>query len=137
MILVSACLAGFACRWNGEDCAHPHVVQLVQTGAAVPLCPEQLGGLTTPREPCELQNGRVVCKSGLDVTDAFARGAEMTVHLAKLYGCTHAIMKSRSPSCGCGRIHDGTFAGILVEGNGVTVDALLRAGLTVQTENDL
>lgn len=137
MIIVSACLAGFACRWNGEDCAHPQVVHLVQTGEAVPICPEQLGGLTTPREPCEVVHGRVLCKSGLDVTEAFERGAAMTVHLARLYGCTQAILKSRSPSCGCGRIHDGTFSGILIQGNGLTATALLQAGIAVQTEDDL
>ena len=95
------------------------------------------GGLTTPREPCELVHGRVLCKSGLDVTEAFERGAAMTVHLARLYGCTQAILKSRSPSCGCGRIHDGTFSGILIQGNGLTATALLQAGIAVQTEDDL
>lgn len=100
MIIVSACLAGLPCRWNGEAKTCEEVVELVRKGRAIPLCPEQLGGLGTPREPSEARAGRIVSKNGLDVTAHFARGAANVLNAALIFGCREAILKARTPSCG-------------------------------------
>jgi len=98
----------------------PGVMELVREGGVIPLCPEQLGGMTTPREPSEARAGRVVSKSGLDVTAQFEKGAAVVLDAVLSFGCREAILKSRSPSCGSGMIYDGSFGGRLVEGDGVT-----------------
>ena len=116
MILVSACLLGCACRYDGQSKPNPLVQELARRGLAVPVCPEQLGGLPTPRKPSERRGDRVVMSDGRDVTAEYRRGAEETLRLARLYGCTAAVLKERSPSCGCGRIYDGTFTGTLTDG---------------------
>jgi len=137
MILVSACLAGFPCRWDGEKKGDARVIALVREGRAVPVCPEQLGGLTTPREPSEIRDGRVISKSGLDVTGEFTRGAEIVLDLAETYRCSEAVLKARSPSCGSCEIYDGTFSGHIIEGDGITASLLKSKGLRVKTEQDL
>ena len=110
MILVSACLLGCACRYDGQSKPHPLAQELAKRGLAVPVCPEQLGGLPTPRNPSERRGERVVMNDGRDVTAEYRRGAEETLRLARLYGCTAAVLKEKSPSCGCGRVYDGTHA---------------------------
>ncbi|MCE5257339.1 MAG: DUF523 domain-containing protein [Spirochaetaceae bacterium] len=137
MILVSACLAGIPCRWDGESKGIPAIIALVREGEAIPVCPEQLGGLSTPREPSELCDGRVWSRTGSDVTGQFAKGAEITLEIARRFGCQEAILKARSPSCGKGLVYDGTFSGRLVRGNGITVQRLLDAGIAVRTEEDI
>ncbi len=136
--VVSACLAGVACRFDGEANPREGVIELVRQGLALPVCPEQLGGLPTPRPPCELRDGRVLCREAdgtlSDATGAFAKGAEEGVRLALLAGCTEAILKARSPSCGCGRIYDGTFSRTLVDGDGLFAAALRKAGITVRCD---
>ncbi len=144
---MSACLAGELCAYDGKARPHPLVARLVAAGQAVPACPECLGGLPTPRPPAEIQGGdgrdvlagraRVVNKEGEDVTAAFVLGARRALELARAHGITTAILKSRSPSCGLGRIYDGTFSGRLRPGHGVTVALFLAAGLTVLSEKDL
>lgn len=136
MIVVSACLAGFRCRYDAEIKPDEEIVALVQQGKAIPVCPEMFGGLPCPRTPAErTADGKcVVTKDGRDVTDSFQTGAEETLRIAKLYGCTHAILKAKSPSCGLGRIYDGTFGGVLRDGNGVTADLLLANGMTVEVK---
>lgn len=134
MILVSACLAGFPCRYDGTSKTNEKIVQLVREGKAIPVCPEQLGGLTTPRLPSEIRNGRVFSSEGRDVTPEFEKGAAAVLQIAKEYGCTKAILKARSPSCGKGQIYDGTFSGKLVDGNGKTTELLLENGIEVITE---
>jgi len=109
-------------------------VQLVREDKAIPVCPEQLGGLTTPRLPSEIRNGRVFSSEGRDVTPEFEKGAAAVLQIAKEYGCTKAILKARSPSCGKGQIYDGTFSGKLVDGNGKTTALLLENGIEVITE---
>ena len=109
MILISACLLGCACRYDGKSKPHPLAQELARQGLAVPVCPEQLGGLPTPRAPSERQGERVVSSLGADVTAQYRRGAEEALRLAELYGCTTAVLKERSPSCGSGAIYDGTF----------------------------
>ncbi|MCP5453371.1 MAG: DUF523 domain-containing protein [Spirochaetaceae bacterium] len=136
MILVSACLAGLRCKWNLESVEHPAVSRLFRAGLAVPACPEQLGGLSTPREPSELRDGRVYAKGGRDVTEEYARGAEETLAIARAFGCGVAVLKSRSPSCGCGSVYDGTFTGRLVPGDGVAAALLKANGIAVYDESD-
>ncbi len=137
MLLISACLLGCACRYDGKSKPHPLAVELARRGLAVPVCPEQLGGLPTPRKPSERQGGRVVMADGRDVTAEYRRGAEEALHLARLYGCTAAVLKERSPSCGKGQIYDGTFTGTLTAGEGVTAELLTAGGIKVYGESEL
>jgi len=137
MILVSACLAGIPCRWDAEKKPNKLVIELVKAGQAIPVCPEQLGGLTTPRDPSEIQAGKVLTKNGQDVSRQFERGAYIVLDIAKEYGCVEAILKSKSPSCGSGEIYDGSFSGRTINGDGVTAHLLKRNGISVKTELDL
>ncbi len=133
MILVSACLAGYRCRYDGAVHVNERVAALIRSGQAVPICPEMLGGLPCPRVPCERRpDGTVITEDGTNKTEAFALGAEETLRIAKLYGCDTAILKARSPSCGKGSIYDGTFSGTLTDGNGVTADLLQSCGIRVE-----
>lgn len=135
--VVSACLAGTACRYDGGSNPCPKVLRLVKEGLAVPACPEMLGGLPVPRQPCELKSGRVVSRDGRDLTAAFLHGAQCALELARQHGCTAAILKSRSPSCGFGKIYDGTFNHALCPGEGVWARLLREAGLTLYSEENL
>ena len=135
--IVSACLAGINCKYDGKNSANEKVIRLVKEGKAIPVCPEQLGGLSTPRESMEIRNGKVFIASGADVTRQMRRGAEETLKIARLVGAKEAILKSRSPSCGKGRIYDGSFSKKLVEGNGVTAELLLRNGIKVVSEKEI
>lgn len=136
MIIVSACLAGVKCAWNGDARPCQQVIDLVKRGEAIPVCPEQLGGLTTPRPPAEQKGGRVFTRDGEDVTTEFERGARAALRIAKLAGCKEAILKSKSPSCGSGKIYDGTFSGKLIDGDGVFAK-LLKKDMKVLTEEEL
>lgn len=137
MVLVSACLAGVPCRWDGADKGNGKVAELARRGEAVLVCPEQLGGLSTPREPSELSGGRVLDRAGRDVTEEFRRGAEVCLAIAELCGCRKAILKAKSPSCGSGQVYDGTFSGRLVPGDGLTAALLKSRGIEVVSEEDL
>lgn len=134
-ILISACLLGIRCRYDGGDKLDPRVKGLMEKHHLVPVCPEIYGGLHTPRDPSERVGDRVLSKSGQDVTKAFVRGAEETLALAKLYCCQYAILKERSPSCGHGEIYDGTFSGGLAPGSGVAAELLEKHGITVIGES--
>lgn len=146
-ILVSACLAGLATTHAGVAKPNAFVMELVRQGRAVLVCPEQLGGLPTPRPAAEIVDGsgssvlgssaRVVDVEGRDVTANYLRGAREAAKVARLAGCTTAILKARSPSCGHGRIHDGTFSGVLREGDGVTAALLAAQGIEVLTEEEV
>lgn len=136
-ILVSACLLGLRCRYNAQPVTNERVLALAKAHTLIPVCPEQLGGLPTPRPPAERNGERVVCNDGTDVTGAFIRGAEETLLLARTLGCRTAILKARSPSCGHGRIYDGTFSGALVPGSGCTAELLAGNGIAVYTEEEL
>lgn len=133
-ILVSACLAGFPCRYDGKSKPVAEVVRLVEEGKAIPFCPEVEGGLDTPRIPAEIRDGRVVREDGADVTGAYRRGAEKALALSKEKGIRKAVLKAKSPSCGCGKVYDGTFTGTLKDGDGVTASLLKKAGIDVLTE---
>lgn len=135
--IVSACLAGFACRFDGASRPCAQVVELYKSGAAIPVCPESLSGLPVPREPCEQCNGRVFSRDGKDVTEQFQKGAERALAKALRSGCTKAILKAHSPSCGVGEIYDGSFSRTLVSGNGIFAQLLINAGFEVQDEQSL
>jgi len=137
MKLCSACLLGVNCRYDGRNALNKKVVELLEKETLIPVCPEQLGGLSTPREPAEIVGKRVITSSGRDVTENFMRGARETLKIAKLFGVKEAVLKQGSPSCGCGRIYDGTFSGRTVKGDGVTTALLKRHGIKVVTEEDL
>jgi len=136
-ILVSSCLLGLDCRYNGTHCFSESVAALSTIHTLIPVCPEQMGGLPTPRAPLERARGLVIDKDGRDYTAAVEKGSDEVLKIAKLLICTHAITKSRSPSCGCGIIYDGTFTRHMTEGNGLAVDKLLAAGIQVTDENHL
>ncbi len=136
-IIVSACLAGVSCRYNGETQPFEAVVELVRQGKAIPFCPEVHGGLPTPRAPCEIARGRAIDSHGNDRTEQFLRGAEEGMRLARLVGCREAILKARSPSCGSGEIYDGTFTSTLISGDGYFAALLKKNGIDVQTEQEL
>ena len=133
-ILISACLLGVCCRYDGASKPHPLAAALAERHTLVPVCPEQLGGLPTPRPPAERRDGRVVTQSG-DVTEQYRRGAEETLKLCKLLGCQAAVLKERSPSCGRGEVYDGTFTGTLTAGDGVTAALLEEHGIPVYGES--
>lgn len=162
MILISACLCGVPCRYDGKCAEDADALALLRAGEAVPLCPEQLGGLPTPRDPAEIVRisgnaagaagitraagiagaadgvavlrgeARVVTAAGEDVTDAFLRGAHETLRLARLLQADRAILKTMSPSCGCGRIYDGSFTGKEAVGDGVCAALLRRHGIALE-----
>ena len=133
VILVSACLAGINCNYRGTNNENQAVVELVKSGQAIAVCPEQLCGLPTPRPPAEIRNGRVFAENGDELTEAFMRGAQETVRIAEKYGCKKAIIKSNSPSCGSGTIRSGHFDGALVEGDGITASLLKKHGIKVNS----
>jgi len=144
MILVSACLLGVNCKYNGGNNLASELIRLLEAEGMVPVCPEQLGGLGTPRVPAEIQGGegndvleghaRVLSKEKEDVTEAFVKGAEETLKLAKLFDVKKAVLKARSPSCGCGIIYDGSFSAKTINGDGVTTALLKKNGIEVLTE---
>jgi len=145
MIIISACLVGINCKYNGKNNLAQWVKDLPQT--IVPVCPEQLGGLPTPRPPAEIILGdgsdvldgkaKVITNTGKDVTKNFVTGADMTLKIARLVGAEKAILKSNSPSCGSCYIYDGSFTGKLGKGDGVTAALLKKNGIKVFTENDI
>lgn len=140
MILVSACLIGEPCRYDGKATPVAALVKLYKEEKAIAVCPEVLGGLKTPRPCVELQTIeggliRALDAEGRDVTQAFKRGAEKTLQIAVESGCAKAILKSRSPSCGKGRVYDGSFEGVLVDGDGITAALLEANGVEVVTES--
>ena len=134
-ILVSACLLGCPCRYDGTAKADPRVLALMERHTLIPVCPEQLGGLPTPRLPSERREGGVFDCGGKDVTAQYRQGAEEVLRLARLYGCTHAVLKERSPSCGSGQIYNGSFSHVLVPGSGVAAELLAQNGITVLGES--
>ena len=136
-ILVSACLLGCPCRYDGKSKPNDAVLPLMEHHTLIPICPEQMGGLATPRVPAERKDGGVFTERGGDVTEQYRRGAEEALRLAQLYGCKYAILKERSPSCGSGQIYDGSFSRRLIEGDGVTAQLLKAHGITVLGESEV
>lgn len=146
MIVVSACLAGFDVKYNGSNNTNQQLKNLFEQKKVIPVCPEVLGGLSTPREPAEIVGGdgddvldgkaKVLTKSGMEVTDEFIKGAEETLRIAKDLGATAIILKERSPSCGSSMIYAGDFNGNKRFGNGVTAALLKRNGIEVFSEEN-
>lgn len=148
LVLVSACLLGVDCRYDGQSCPQAFLRDLAARGSLVPFCPEVFGGLPTPRQPAEIEKAqegldgssvlegrtRVLAQDGRDLTAQFIAGAQGALALAQRLHVRRAILKSHSPSCGLGWIHEGRFAGTLVQGDGVTAALLKRAGIQVITE---
>nr|VFK20459.1 MAG: Uncharacterized conserved protein YbbK, DUF523 family [Candidatus Kentron sp. LFY] len=137
MKLCSACLLGIDCRYDGGNNKNGKVLELAREEVLIPVCPEQCGGLPTPRIPSEQRGEQVVTKKGEDVTENFQRGAHGSLLLARLYGIGEAILKQRSPSCGVGEIYDGTFSGKVISGNGVTATLLKENGIKLMSEEEL
>lgn len=146
MILVSACLAGLNSKYNGKSNYNEYIEKLVREGKAIMVCPEQMGGLPTPRDSCEIVCGdggdvlsgksNIMDSKGENQTEKFIKGAEETLKVGRLYNIKKAILKSKSPSCGVGKIYDGTFSGKLIEGNGVTAELLIKNGFEVISDED-
>ncbi len=152
MKLVSACLIGINCRYDGQSKPDEQVMRLLKREVLIPVCPEQLGGLPTPREPSGILGGdgqdvlsgraKVCYAKGQDVSQNFVRGAQQTLKIARLFGIKEAILKQRSPSCGCGqtqglRHEGGRYLSCLIKGDGVTAALLRENGLKLLTEEDL
>ncbi len=135
-LLVSACLLGTPCRYDGAAKRNDAVCALAENFELVPVCPEEMGGLPTPRTPSERQGGRVVTRDGRDVTAEYRRGAQCALELAQREGVRAAVLKERSPSCGSGEIYDGSFTGALTVGNGVTAELLRAHGIEVFGESE-
>ena len=136
-ILVSACLLGIDCKYSGGNNLNEKVLEYIKDYEVIPVCPEIMGGLSTPRPPSERIGDKVLNNLGTDVTNEYTKGALETLKLAKLFNVKKALLKAKSPSCGKGKIYDGTFTSTLIEGNGVTVDLLESNGIEVISEQDL
>lgn len=136
-LLISACLLGCRCRYDGASKAQPLAAALAKQHELVPVCPEQLGGLATPRPPAERRGDRVMTEAGADVTAQYRRGAEEALVLYQMLGCDAAVLKERSPSCGHGRIYDGTFTGTLTRRDGVTSELLAQHRVPVYGESQI
>lgn len=134
-ILVSACLLGAFCRYDGQEKVNEDVIRLMEHHTLIPVCPEQAGGMMTPRLPSERRGDRVVDREEHDVTAYYKKGAEEALKLARLYHCEYAVLKERSPSCGKGHIYDGTFTGTIIPGDGVTAALLTEHGIKVIGES--
>ncbi len=137
-LIVSACLLGVPCNHKGQASTSAAMVALRRDRRLIPICPETAGGLPTPRPAAEIApSGRVRTAAGVDVTDAYERGADQAVRLAAATGAGGAVLKARSPSCGCHEVYDGTFSRTRVPGEGVTAAALRAAGIPVWSEEDV
>ena len=136
-ILVSACLLGVCCRYDGESKPNASVTALRERFVLIPICPEVDGGLPTPRTPSERVGDRVLMRDGRDVTDNYRAGADAALDRARTFGCTAAVLKARSPSCGSNSIYDGTFSGTLTSRDGVAAELLKKNGIDVYTEDEI
>ena len=134
-VLVSACLLGVPCRYDGQSKRHPLAQELCRRHRVIPVCGEIFGGLPTPRPPAERCGNRVLTEAGADVTAQYRRGAEAALQLARLYNCRAAILKANSPSCGSGTIYDGTFRHRRISGDGLTAALLKANGVQVYNED--
>jgi uncharacterized protein YbbK (DUF523 family) len=136
-ILVSACLLGTACRYDGKSKVNIQVTDLMKKHNLIPVCAEIFGGLSTPRPPAEIVGDKVINSESNDVTENYVRGAIEVLKLARLYDAKIAILKERSPSCGSGRVYDGTFSGTLTDGDGICARLLKENGITVFGESEI
>lgn len=139
-IIISACLLGCPCRYDGKKNEILLEIQKIIDDPLIeliPVCPEQLGGLPTPRIASEINKDKVINQEGVDVTKEFYKGAEETLKIAKTNKCKKAILKSKSPSCGYGKVYDGSFTRTLIDGNGITTRLLLKNNIKIFTEKEI
>ena len=137
-ILVSACLLGNPCRYDGKSKPSEKVISLGKSHRLIPVCPEAAGGLSIPRTPCEIVGERVMSRAGVDCTAQYNKGAEVALTLCKKYNCNCAVLKANSPSCSNCGVYDGTFSRTLItDKNGVTAELLLKNGIKVYNENEI
>ncbi len=136
-IIVSGCLLGCDCRYKGDNCKCDELLALAEKHTLIPVCPEQLGGLSTPRNPAEIVGDKVISNQGKDVTYEYKKGAELALYIANVNNADAVVFKANSPSCGKGIIYDGTFSGNKTEGNGIAAQEFLKAGYSVFTENEI
>ncbi len=136
-IIVSGCLFGCDCRYKGDKCKCEELLALADEHILIPVCPEQMGGLSTPRDPAEIVGDKVISNHGKDVTCEYTKGAETALYIAKINNADAVVLKANSPSCGKGIIYDGTFTGNKIEGNGIAAKMFLDAGFSVFTENEI
>ncbi len=133
MKIVSACLAGIECRYDCKSQERAEIIEIVKNGEAIPVCPEQLGGLSTPRTPAEIRENKIMTRDGKDVSNEYNMGAQQALKIALLSGATEALLKSKSPMCGAQKIYDGTFSGTLTNGDGVFTKLLKENGISVRS----
>lgn len=138
-LLISACFLGVNCRYDGSSNALPKatIEKLKTKFDLIPICPEIYGGLPTPRAPAERTADRIMSKDGSDVTDCFVKGSEIALKFAQQFNCQAALFKERSPSCGCGKIYDGTFSGNIIAGDGIVTELLKKNGVRVYGESKI
>ena len=140
-ILVSACLLGFDVKYdggnNGAILPEETFERLKKIANIIPGCAECMGGLSCPRSPCEISGEKVIDSQGNDRTLQFKKGAQQVLKAAKMFGCSFALLKERSPSCGSGKIYDGSFSHKIIDGNGITTDLLLKNGIKVFGETQI
>lgn len=136
-IVVSACLLGENCKYNGGNNLCSELVKLRDKYNLIPICPETFGGLKSPREPAEIFGNRILLKSGEDVTSEFCKGAKISLEIAKEHNCKYAILKERSPSCGVNFIYDGTFSNNIIKGMGITAKLLSDNCIMLLSENEI
>ena len=136
-ILVSACLLGVPCRYDGKSKPNESIIGLKEFFNVIPVCPEHLGGLETPRLPCEIQDGKVIRSDGIDLTLPYESGAEKVLQFAKEYKVLFAVLKEKSPSCGKNFRYDGTFSQRLIKKSGITAALLIENGFTVYSEEEI
>lgn len=147
MKLCSACLSGIKCRYDGRSKPNNKIIKLSKREILIPVCPEQLGGQSTPRPDAEICGGSgidvlnkkatVIEPDGKDISEYLINGAKQVLKIAKLLGIKKAILKQKSPSCGCGQIYDGTFSHKIIKGDGVTTALLKKNGIKVLSEENL
>ena len=135
-ILISSCLLGKNCKYNGGNNYNVDVMKLSEKYNLIEICPEVMGGLSIPRIPCEIIENKVINKEGIDCTEQYSIGAKLSLEIAKKNNCKYAILKENSPSCGFGTIYDGTFTSTKKKGNGITANLLYKNGIVVLNENN-
>ena len=135
-ILISDCILGTNCKYNGKNNLNLDVLHLKEKYQLIPVCPEVFGGLSIPRKTSEIKNGKVIHNDMTDVTKEFIEGAMKTLNIAKENSCKIAILKAKSPSCGFGEVYDGTFTSTLINGNGIAADLLYKNGIVVLNETN-
>lgn len=136
MIVVSECLLGINCKYNAGNNACKPLIEFAKNGGVIPVCPEQLGGLPTPRIPAEIINNKVRNLNGEDVTENFKKGAEEALKIVDLVKPELIILKAKSPSCGYQKIYDGSFTGKIIDGNGVFAKMLIERNYEIITEEN-